>query len=84
MCLLAVLQELVLGKLEHLQHEKNAFMAKINEARKKSANANDKKLRVCDVCGSFLSLYDSDKCDLVVHLQLGKLLTQSFCCLSGG
>ncbi len=24
-------------------------------------NANDKKLRVCDVCGSFLSLYDSDK-----------------------
>ena len=26
-----------------------------------SADPNNKKLRVCDVCGSYLSVYDSDK-----------------------
>jgi hypothetical protein len=37
--------------------------SKITELRKQkgAVNGNDKKLRVCDVCGSFLSLYDSDK-----------------------
>eukprot|EP01034_Spumella_vulgaris_P024586 gene24586-30952_t len=57
-------QELVLNRLEHLQQEKNAFMSKITELRRQKGagpNGNDKKLRVCDVCGSFLSLYDSDK-----------------------
>jgi hypothetical protein len=29
--------------------------------RARAGTGTDKKLRVCDVCGSFLSLFDSDK-----------------------
>jgi hypothetical protein len=54
-------QDLVLIRLEELTKEKQAVMNRINETRKQRLSGPDKKLRVCDVCGSFLSIFDSDK-----------------------
>jgi len=58
-------QDLILNKLEELMKEKTALVAKISEQKRqlmhKSGGDNNKKLRVCDVCGSFLSIFDSDK-----------------------
>lgn len=58
-------QDLILNKLEELQREKIIVIAKLSEQKRqlmqKSGGDNNKKLRVCDVCGSFLSIFDSDK-----------------------
>eukprot|EP01039_Chlorochromonas_danica_P005091 gene5091-5595_t len=54
-------QEIILGRFEDLTKEKAAVMSRINELKKQRAGNTDKKLRVCDVCGSFLSIFDSDK-----------------------
>lgn len=56
-------QDLIYGRLDDLNKEKQFVMNRINEIKKQRAGANsqDKKLRVCDVCGSFLSILDSDK-----------------------
>lgn len=54
-------QELTLTRLEDLNKEKQGALARINDLRKQRLGSNDKKLRVCDVCGSFLSVLDSDK-----------------------
>lgn len=58
-------QELILTKLEDLLKEKTNVVAKISEQKRilmqKTGADNNKKLRVCDVCGSFLSIFDSDK-----------------------
>jgi len=53
--------ELIQGKLEDLMREKTAILNRIAEIRKQRPGGPDKKLRVCDVCGSFLSIFDSDK-----------------------
>jgi len=53
--------ELIQGKLEDLVREKTAILNRIAEIRKQRPGGPDKKLRVCDVCGSFLSIFDSDK-----------------------
>lgn len=53
-------QDLILIRLEELTKEKNAVMTRIAELKKQKTGP-DKKLRVCDVCGSFLSVFDSDK-----------------------
>ena len=42
-----------------LENEKKALQQKIG------VDVN-KKLRVCDVCGSFLSIFDSDKYELIL------------------
>lgn len=54
-------QELTLTRLEDLNKEKQGALSRINDLRKQRLGSNDKKLRVCDVCGSFLSVLDSDK-----------------------
>jgi hypothetical protein len=35
--------------------------SRLNDLRKQRQGGAEKKLRVCDVCGSFLSIADSDK-----------------------
>eukprot|EP01031_Cornospumella_fuschlensis_P034922 gene34922-42291_t len=54
-------QEILLGRYEGLLKEKSLVMNRINDLKKKAQSSQDKKLRVCDVCGSFLSIFDSDK-----------------------
>jgi RNA-binding protein Luc7-like 2 len=51
----------LMTKYDDLFKEKNGFVNKINDLKRHRFGAPDKKLRVCDVCGSFLSLFDSDK-----------------------
>jgi RNA-binding protein Luc7-like 2 len=53
--------ELVNGTLEDLTREKTATLNIILERKRARPGGPDKKLRVCDVCGSMLSIFDSDK-----------------------
>eukprot|EP01038_Epipyxis_sp_PR26KG_P007236 gene7236-9867_t len=58
-------QELILNKYDDLLKEKAGVLNRLAEQKKdlmKRTGADTyKKLRVCDVCGSYLSIFDSDK-----------------------
>lgn len=55
----------LMAKIDILNTEKIAAIANINEQlnaiKQKQSTDTHKKLRVCDVCGSLLSILDSDK-----------------------
>lgn len=57
--------DLVLNKVDALQKERAYHMRKIEEMKRQAQYRDkqdqSKKLRVCDVCGSFLSIFDSDQ-----------------------
>eukprot|EP01035_Chromulina_nebulosa_P018757 gene18757-24524_t len=65
----------IMGKIEELQKLKQEIATRITEKLKvmqaKIGNDVNKKLRVCDVCGSFLSIFDSDNRRLQDHF-IGK------------
>jgi len=54
-------QDLILQNLDELEREKSVTMNRIMERKRARPGGPDKKLRVCDVCGSMLSIFDSDK-----------------------
>eukprot|EP00595_Chromulina_sp_UTEXLB2642_P000324 CAMPEP_0196762836 /NCGR_PEP_ID=MMETSP1095-20130614/2889_1 /TAXON_ID=96789 ORGANISM="Chromulina nebulosa, Strain UTEXLB2642" /NCGR_SAMPLE_ID=MMETSP1095 /ASSEMBLY_ACC=CAM_ASM_000446 /LENGTH=235 /DNA_ID=CAMNT_0042114761 /DNA_START=243 /DNA_END=951 /DNA_ORIENTATION=- len=65
----------IMSKIEELQKQKQEIATRITEKLKvmqaKIGNDVNKKLRVCDVCGSFLSIFDSDNRRLQDHF-IGK------------
>ena len=58
-------QDLVLIHLEELLGQKKRIISRLADDKKvqllKAGANNQKKLRVCDICGCFLSIFDSDK-----------------------
>ncbi|KAL1924225.1 uncharacterized protein VTP21DRAFT_7260 [Calcarisporiella thermophila] len=62
--------------LKQIEVKKEEQAAKKKEIEEREASALQKKLRVCEVCGAFLSVLDSDK-RLADHFQ-GKVWVKSF------